>query len=331
MLKKGDTRGVPAVPRIFRLTRPDRRRLTHWVNTRSNQYAMSGTDAEGRYIPTEDEIKDYPTPGYWYRFGTYNPDETYYGISKRAYGADNVRTGLFLLNDATWNSHIDKKKRNWESYGVEGLQSTPDYDSYNNPRALVLTGHDYPVLWVPPMSGDEPEDIGFTDPEPAPILVPPVEPPKPQPKPPSAPGIPGPQGPAGPAGPAGPRGARGERGPAGPKGDPGEASNEAIRLAVIKWMNEHKNELKGPPGKAGKRGPAGPRGAAGKRGATGPKGEQGKPGLIGPMGPTGPVGPAGKRGERGSQGDPGEKGKAGKDAQRAAFWLLPLMALYASS
>jgi len=299
-------------------------------------------DKEGRVLPYPSAVKDYPTPGYWYIFGTYKEDETYWGISKRAYGQDNVKAGLYLMNDSTWNDHVDKKTKGWEAYGVKGLQSTPDYDTSNNPRAPVLSGHEYPMIWIPPLSGEEPEDLWVEGPvtPPEPIYTPPVI---------------GPAGPPGPKGPPGPIGPQGPAGPAGPKGDPGQASNEAIRNAVIKWMNEHKDEMRGDPGQkgppglpgpAGKQGPIGPQGPAGKIGPAGPAGKpgpagpagkigpvgpvgpRGPEGLIGPMGPTGPMGP---KGSMGPQGPAGPQGIKGKDASRSALWLIPALALMAYS
>lgn len=258
---------------------------------------FGATDAEGRYIPTEDEIVDYPTPGKWYRFGTFKEDETYYGIAKRAYGGGNMKQKLLLLNNATWNNHINKKTNGWEAYGVKGLQSTPDYDSYNNPRAKVLSGHNYPVLWIPPLTGEEPEDMGYEDPivtTPTPIPTPiPGEPIPGPPGPQGIPGPPGPQGSQGIPGPPGSKGAQGIPGPPGPQGPPGAGAGEAIP---------------GPPGPPGATGPMGP------PGLPGPPGE----GIPGPMGPPGPPGP------------PGPSGAAGAGGDGKKLWALPLVALIAT-
>jgi hypothetical protein len=232
------------------------------------KFFFGATDEEGRYLPTEDQIKDYPTPGAWYRFGTYKEDETYYGIAKRAYGAGDIKKKLMLLNNATWNNHINKKTKGWEAYKVKGLQSTPDYDSFNNPRAKVLTGNDYPVLWIPPITGEEPEEMGFEDPEPTPVPVP-------------KPGTPIP-------GPPGPAGKQGIPGPPGPQGIPGDKG------------------IPGPPGPQGIPGPPGPQGPPGVgAGASvpGPPGPQGIPGPPGPPGPSGPQGVPGPPGTSGGGGD----------------------------
>ena len=260
---------------------------------------LGAVDDEGRYLPTESQIVDYPKPGSWYRFGTFKEDENYYGISKRAYGGPNVKAGLFLMNDATWNDHIDKKKKGWTSYKVKGLQSTPDYDSFNNPRARVLTGHDYPVLWIPPMNGDEPEDVGFA-PAPDPIMTIPTPVPTPTPGAP-IPGPPGSKGKQGIPGPPGPMGAKGIPGPPGPSGK-GAGS-----------------PVPGPPG---------PMGAKGIPGPPGPSGSKGYPGIPGLPGPTGMPGPQGSQGIPGPPGPTGEAGAAGGGGK--GLWAIPLAAIFAT-
>jgi hypothetical protein len=63
------------------------RRIKQYHPTKiPKMWGFGATDAEGRYLPTPDEIVDYPAPGTFYKFGTYKEDETYYGIAKRAYG-----------------------------------------------------------------------------------------------------------------------------------------------------------------------------------------------------------------------------------------------------
>jgi len=252
-------------------------------------------DDEGRYLPTPDEIVSYPAPGKFYRFGTYKENETYFGIAKRAYGAANAKKGLLTMNASTWNDHINRKTKGWEAYKVKGLQSTPDYDSTNNPRAKVLSGHEYPVVWIPPLTGEEPEESGYSD-EPAPT---PAPTPIPSPKTP-VPGPPGPTGPQGPTGPTGPGGPPGDTGPMGPAGPPGPT---------------------GPQGPKGNTGPAGPPGPAGSGAGTpvpGPPGPAGQIGPIGPIGPMGPQGPAGPPGPAGTSGGGGGDNKK--------LWALPLIA-----
>jgi len=274
-------------------------------------YFMGGfgaVDAEGRYLPKQSEIVAYPKPGTFYRFGTYKEDETYFGIAKRAYGADAAKKGLLTMNASTWNDHINRKTKGWESYKVKGLQSTPDYDSTNNPRAKVLSGHEYPVVWIPPLTGEEPEDAGYSDP----ITVPtPIPTPTPTPGEP-IPGPPGPQGPQGipgPPGPTGPAGAKGGFGPQGPQGIPG------------------------PPGPQGPQGPAGPAGSgagASIPGPPGPIGPMGPSGAIGPAGPPGSIGPMGPAGPQGPAGPPGPAGAAsagGGDNKK--LWAIPLVAMLA--
>jgi hypothetical protein len=265
---------------------------------------FGAVDAEGRYLPKPSEIVAYPEPGKFYRFGTYKEDETYYGIAKRAYGAKNVKKGLLTMNASTWNDHINRKKKGWESYGVKGLQSTPDYDSTNNPRAKVLSGHEYPVVWIPPLTGEEPEDVGYEDPI---VTTPTPIPPTPTPPAPGEP-IPGPPGPQGPQGPVGPVGPPGPKGSTGAKGVPGPPGPE------------------GPQGVIGPPGPQGPPGPAGKGAGTsipGPPGPAGPSGAIGPPGPVGPMGPAGPAGP------PGPSGAASGGGDNKKLWALPLFAMLA--
>lgn len=228
-----------------------------------------GLGAEDRIIPAPQDILPNPTPGMWYRM---KKGETYWGVSKRAYGQANVKKGLFLMNDATWNDHIDKRKKGWTSYKVKGLQSTPDY-SAKNPRAPKGSGHDYPTVWIPPMDGSEPEKI-HTQPEP-------TEPGQ------GPPGPRGPIGPIGPIGPVGPRGSPGSAGSRGPAGPPGEATEEAILKALKEYIAANPDKV---------RGPAGPAGSAGKPGLPGPPGAPGARGPSGSLGPPGPRGPAGPPG-----------------------------------
>ena len=241
-----------------------------------------------RYIPTEAEILPKATPGHWYRI---LKDETWYGVVKRAYGAENIKKNLLMVNASTWNDHISRKTKGWEAYKVAGLQATPDYDSFNNPRAAVMSGNHYPVAWLPPETGEEPEQLGYT-PTPAPVTVPtPVKTPGTN------------QGPPGPQGPAGPKGATGAQGPAGPPGSPGPAGPSGV--------------AKGVPGPAGPAGPSGPPGPSGV--AKGVPGPVGIPGPMGPMGPMGPPGPPGAPGK----GIPAAAATSSDD-----MWTLPLAAIF---
>lgn len=196
-----------------------------------------------RMIPPPSLILANPRPGAWYRI---KKGETWWGVSKRAYGKANVKAGLYAMNDATWNNHIRKGTKGWEAYKRKGLQSTPDY-SATNPRAPHGSGNAYPVAWIPPLSGEEPEQV------------------YPQPG----------QGPAGPPGQRGAVGPRGERGPIGPPGPrgamgpPGEASAEAIRRAIIEQIAKNPELYRGKPGAMGPPGPIGPRGPGGAGGGGG--------------------------------------------------------------
>jgi hypothetical protein len=266
----------------------------------------------GEIIPMPSQIKAVPTPGFWYRI---KKGETWWGASKTAYGRENVRKGLTLMNEAAWNRHIDKKTKGWEAYGVKGLQATPDY-SASSPHAGKGSGNVYPTAWIPPLDGSDPEDIFDGD---------------------DGQGTPGPPGPIGPIGPIGPTGRPGARGSAGSKGSagpagvrgemgpPGEATDAAIFLAINKWIQANPDKVKGPPGADGPRGLPGPRGsggAMGPAGTIGPAGLPGRAGLPGPAGipgAIGPIGPAGPQGEQGS----GGKGGGG-------MWFLTMMALVSS-
>jgi hypothetical protein len=297
----------------FNYRRPIRSQMMH----RFRQYnpgplpkhyfmGLGAVDNEGRYLPKPSEIVPYPKPGSFYKFGTHKKDETYYGIVKRAYGPDNIKKNLLMVNASSWNDHINRKKKGWEPYKVAGLQSTPDYDSENNPRAKVLSGHDYPVVWLPPVTGEEPEEVGYQDPVP-----------KPTPSPGSpVPGPPGPQGPKGVPGPPGPEGPQGIPGPpgqtgaTGPKGVPGPPGPEGPQ------------GIPGPPGPAGSGAGASIPGPPGATGQTGPMGPPGPMGPAGVPGPPGPMGPAGVPGPPGSAGTSKENGKG--------LWFLPMAALFAS-
>lgn len=277
--------------------------------------------ADSRVIPTPAQIAASPTPGRWYRI---KQGENWWGVSKAAYGRENVKKGLMLMNNATWNDHIDRKRRGWEAYGVDGLQATPDY-SAESPHAPKGSGDDYPTAWIPPLSGAEPETI----------------------YPPVVPGDPGPPGPMGPPGPAGERGPVGPRGPIGP---PGEATEEAILRAIREWMEANPDAARGPAGPAG---PAGPRGGPGGPGPMGPAGARGPMGPPGPAGeatdedilrmvrrwmaehpdeirgPAGPAGPIGPLGPIGPPGPRGERGPAGEGGGGGGMWVLPMLAIIA--
>jgi hypothetical protein len=189
-----------------------------------------GLGAEGdRYIPTPDQILDVPTPGAWYRI---KKGETWWGVSKSAYGQDNVKKGLLTMNKSTWNDHIDRKNKDWEAYKVKGLQATPDY-SATNPHAPVGSGNAYPVAWIPPLTGEEPEQMGYQPSEPITTPTPITKPPS------STTYIPGPKG---------------DPGPPGPPGDPGPPpSSSAIQSAVNQYFqtNPPPGGVPGPPGQPG--------------------------------------------------------------------------------
>lgn len=296
----------------------------------NSNFSLSGFGAETRYIPSPNLISPIPTAGLFYRI---KKGETYWGVSKAAYGQDGVKAGLLRINKSTWNDHIQRGPKGWEAYKVNGLQATPNY-SQTDPRAGYGSGKSYPVAWIPPIDGREPEKIF----EPG---IGPVGPQGPK-------GDPGPIGPTGKTGPIGPRGLPG---PIGPIGPPGNASNAAIVAAVNKWMDENPDKIMGPSGKTGPIGPAGTPGPVGPIGPIGPKGSIGPQGLPGPPGPPGnaskeaikaavnewlsenpikgqigPAGPQGPQGIRGPKGDPGTGSGESKN-----MWVIPMLALIAKA
>src|SRR4030042_878826 len=190
----------------------------------------SPTNVDDRVVPTAAQIRTEKDscPGMCERP---QESETPYGVAKRAYGAENVKSGLLLMNSATWNNHITKAATGWESYKIKGLQFNPKYSS-QNPHAPSGAGHEYPTVWIPPLTGEEPEQIYEN-----PVI----------------PGMPGEQGKTGPMGPIGPMGPMGPIGPKGPSGPPGSASDAAIKNAGGAWLDANP-----PVGTPGPVGPAGP-------------------------------------------------------------------------
>ena len=274
--------------------------------------------------PKAGQIVTQPKQGAWYRLKS---GESYWGISKRAYGQANVKKGLFLMNDSPWNEYIHKAKKGWTSYKVKGLQSTPDY-SATEFRAPKGSGHAYPLVWIPPLTGEEPKDVFPPDPDPV--------------------GIPGPPGPRGPIGPPGARGAIGPPGSKGAKGDPGAVGPPGPRgpkgeRGPMGPPGSGEGGGVGPPGPKGAKGdpgaigPPGPRGAVGPPGARGPRGERGpigppgsgEGGGVGPPGPMGPMGPPGARGDIGPAGPMGPPGPAGSAGEGGGadnkMWVFPLL------
>jgi len=310
----------------------------------SNRPQFSGFGQAERYIPTSEQIVQVPSPGLWYRL---KKGDTYWAISKTAYGKANVKKGLMLMNDSSWNDYIDKKSKGWEAYGVKGLQATPDY-SATNLRAPKGSGKDYPTVWIPPMDGKEPEDI----------YKPGIGPVGPQ-------GGRGEKGDPGPAGPPGRPPTTAEiaaavttylqanpppAGPRGPAGPPGQATEAAIKEAVEAIIAANPDRFRGP---AGARGPIGPPGQATSEQITAAVIEylKANPPPAGPRGPAGPPGPPGEateqaildainkyiaanpekfRGPQGPQGPPGKSGTGIGGGGKANMWILPFLGLIAS-
>jgi hypothetical protein len=296
-------------------------------NTRGNRFGGLGA-VDNRYIPVPSQILDTPTAGYWYQI---KRGETWWKVAKSAYGSNDLKKGLLLMNAATWNDHITRKKTGWEAYNRKGLQATPDY-SLANPHAPAGSGKDYPVAWIPPLSGQEPESL-------FPSTI----------GPPGERGDKGATGSRGPAGPKGDRGPKGDQGPKGPKGDRGPkgTSGSITDAQIMAALNDY---MRRNPAAAGARGPAGPKGDRGPEGPRGPVGPAGTSGSItdaqimaalndymrrnpaaagarGPKGDRGPEGPRGKVGPVGPRGPAGSGGGGGDDKK---MWVLPLVTAMAT-
>jgi hypothetical protein len=292
----------------------DRRTERLWLSRRSAQYGLQARprvlgygylgQADDRLLPGPGQIAAAATAGMWYQV---KKGDTYWGISKVAYGSDNVKNGLYAINDSTWNSYISKGKKGWETYKISGLQATPDYVA--GTRSPKGSGDDYPTIWIPPLSGGEPEDLFPTIPVPS-------EPGQ---------GPPGPQGPMGPKGDIGPVGPMGPMGPAGPAIDAG-----AIKDAIAAYLAANPPSM-GPMGPAGPMGPMGPAGPAIDAGAIKDAIAAylaANPPSMGPMGPAGPMGPMGPAGPAGPQGPAGITTSASSASN--GMWALPFFALIAS-
>jgi len=210
-----------------------------------------------------------PAGGFYYQVVS---GDTLSSISNRAYGV--AKNWRWIFN-SIWN-----KANYFDKYGKDENQ----LHKVGSPKA-------YPVLWIPPAEGVEP-NLG-------PGESAPVSPPaddqgngKLIPGPPGPAGPPGPVGPIGPegpAGPVGPAGPAGPLGPAGPAGPAGAIDSKAIEKAINSYFQKNPVEggIQGPEGAPGPAGPAGP---------------------VGPAGPEGPAGPAGPAGPQGPQGIPGPPG-----------------------
>lgn len=284
--------------------------------SRSGKYDLGGSDGflGGFAKPQPGQVSPVPVQGKWYRV---KKGDTYWAISKAAYGRDNVRSGLMLLNNSAWNSYIDKARKGWEAYKVDGLQATREY-SGSTPRSPKGSGTAYPLVWIPPAGGGEPDEDTAD-----PVVGPPG------PMGPAGPrggtGRPGAIGPPGAGGPPGPRGEAGRGGPPGsigPMGPPGPGGGSG-------------DIIPGPPGPPGARGRFGPPGPMGPVGPPGPGGEGGSsiPGPPGPSGPRGLIGPPGSPGGGGPPGPSGPIGPEGPAGEGGGgdkkMWVLPLVAMLA--
>lgn len=260
-------------------------RYEHAINgrRRSGRF-MLGDSGLGFVDPKPNQISASPKQGAWYRI---KRGETYWGISKIAYGRDKVKQGLYLMDDSPWNSYIEQGTKGWEAYKRDGLQATASY-SPTQYRAPKGSGTAYPLVWIPPVTGEDPDDLIDDDPQQL---------------------IPGPPGPRGETGRTGARGSDGQMGPPGPRGADGQMGPPGPGGG---------DSVPGPPGPPGADGQIGPPGAQGKMGPPGAGGGDSVPGPPGPPGADGQMGPPGP------QGPAGEGGGIGA----AGMWVVPMAALF---
>jgi len=134
-----------------------------WMHARGFAGSLDATS--GRYVPDSSEILiSSPRPGTFYipRSGIY-PIK----VAEVAYGPANKKAGLLAMNASTWNDHVRRGTKGWEAYKVSGLQFDPKYGT--NPRSIYGSGTSFPVIWIPPLDGKEPEAVIVS---PAPIAPP---------------------------------------------------------------------------------------------------------------------------------------------------------------
>jgi hypothetical protein len=260
-----------------------------------------------------------PTPGTFYRT---KKGDTPWSIANNVYvkpGLTSIKAGLMLLNDNIGNYHIRKAKSGWTSYGIKGLQFTPDYARESYPSTHG-TGTDFPLLWIPQITG-----------------APPIQ------KAQVTPGV------------KGDKGDKGQRGLPGESGAPGQPGPAASQKQIASLVNDF---LKKNPPARGQRGSDGQPGADGQPGpaasqkqisslvndflkknppAKGQRGSRGLPGADGQTGADGQPGtgasqlqisslvndflkknpPArGQRGQAGADGRPGADGQPGPAASQ---------------
>jgi hypothetical protein len=136
-----------------------------WMHARGYAFAGSIDATSGRYVPDASEILTAaPKPGSFYvpRSGIYPAK-----VADVAYGAADRKRGLLAMNASTWNDHVRRAAAGWEPYKVKGLQFEAKYKA-TDPRSTYGSGNAFPVIWVPPLDGREPEAV-IVSPAPAPI------------------------------------------------------------------------------------------------------------------------------------------------------------------
>jgi hypothetical protein len=149
-----------------------------WMHARGYAFAGSIDATSGRYVPDASEILTAaPKPGSFYvpRSGIYPAK-----VADVAYGAADRKRGLLAMNASTWNDHVRRAAAGWEPYKVKGLQFEAKYKA-TDPRSTYGSGNAFPVIWVPPLDGREPEAFFSTGPVVPPVgpVVPPYVPPTP--------------------------------------------------------------------------------------------------------------------------------------------------------
>jgi hypothetical protein len=193
-----------------------------------------------------------PKPGRFFQPLEYKNPITF---ALRAYGDANKKKGLLIINASSWNNHIYKSTKGWEPYKTKGFILSKQYAGVNDPRAGYKTGNQYPVLWIPPLTGEEPENMLWTQPVPS------------QPGQPSQPGIP-----SAPSQPSQPPVTSQPGIPSAPSA-PLPVSQAELDAAIRRYFNAH-------PVQPGPMGPMGPQGPPGMPGVPGSPGQPGLPGSI---------------------------------------------------
>ena len=132
----------------------------------------------GRYMPAPEEVLGTPRAGAFYQV---KKNDAPVRVTEAAYGAANRKAGLWLMSDSSWNGTIRQTSKGYEVYKRKGLEFSA---RYSGPRTAYGSGAKFPIVWLPPAGGGEPETVIGYKPTPIPVPVPPVPvPPVPEPVP----------------------------------------------------------------------------------------------------------------------------------------------------